>query len=274
VSARKRLDAELVRRGLASSRSHAVELVEQGKVTVGGAPALNASRQVAIGDAVTVLGPPPKFVGRGGHKLDAALDRFDIDVTGCRAIDVGASTGGFTDCLLQRGASSVVALDVGHGQLHEKLRADERVDVRERMNVRDADLSELGGEPFDIVVVDVSFISLRTIAPALISLSRPGTELVALIKPQFEAGRQEASKGRGVIKSPEVWRQAIDGAVAALREQKAATMDVMVSPVLGAEGNVEFLGWFEVGAGAPKAIEFDLDAVIAEATQLSLTGAG
>src|SRR5207237_1265550 len=135
----------------------------------------------------------------GGDKLDAALDRFPIDVAGRTALDAGASTGGFTDCLLQRGAAQVIAVDVGHGQLHPKLRADPRVTVRERLNVRMLTTDDIGG-PVDLVVADLSFISLRTVSPALIAVSKPGADLVLLVKPQFEAGRAEVSRGRGVVR--------------------------------------------------------------------------
>jgi 23S rRNA (cytidine1920-2'-O)/16S rRNA (cytidine1409-2'-O)-methyltransferase len=196
---RRRLDAELVNRSLAPSRERARALVVAGQVLVSGSVATKPDRQVSPAEPIVVLGPPPRFVGRGALKLDAALDRFAIDVTGVRAIDVGASTGGFTDCLLQRGASEVVALDVGYGQLHERLRADARVRSFERTNVRDVDVVAVGG-PARVVVVDVSFISLRTIAPALASLLADGGDLVALVKPQFEAGRAEVSRGSGVVR--------------------------------------------------------------------------
>jgi 23S rRNA (cytidine1920-2'-O)/16S rRNA (cytidine1409-2'-O)-methyltransferase len=187
---------------------------------------------------VLVAGDPPRFVGRGGEKLDAALVGFGIDVTGVRAIDVGASTGGFTDCLLQRGAARVVALDVGHGQLHERLRADGRVDVRERTNVRHVTADDLGG-PADVVVADLSFISLRLVARQLLSLCRPGGDLVALVKPQFEAGRAEVSRGRGVVHDEDVRQRTVDEVGAALRDHGAAIIATMVSPLRGAQGNVE-----------------------------------
>ena len=164
---------------------------------VGGAVAERAARLVDPAEAVTLAGPPPRFVGRGGEKLDAALRHFGLDVGGRRALDAGASTGGFTDCLLQRGADIVVAVDVGHGQLHERLRRDPRVISRERTNVRAAPLGELGGLPFDVVVADLSFISLRTVAATLAGWTRPGGDLVVLVKPQFEAGRRQAARGQG-----------------------------------------------------------------------------
>jgi 23S rRNA (cytidine1920-2'-O)/16S rRNA (cytidine1409-2'-O)-methyltransferase len=187
-----------------------------------------------------VVGPGPRFVGRGGEKLDAALERFAVPVAGRRALDAGASTGGFTDCLLQRGADEVVAVDVGYGQLHERLRADPRVDVRERTNVRSLDREALGG-PVDLVVADLSFISLRTVLPVLVPLVEPGGDLVVLVKPQFEAGRREAARGSGVIREPEVWRRVLEEVATAAAESGADRMDEMESPLTGADGNVEFL---------------------------------
>jgi 23S rRNA (cytidine1920-2'-O)/16S rRNA (cytidine1409-2'-O)-methyltransferase len=213
--------------------------VDAGLVTVDGAPALKASRLVAPHEAVLVL-ERPRFVSRGGDKLDGALDRFAVDPTGVRALDVGASTGGFTDCLLQRGAAQVVAVDVGHDQLHERLRADPRVDSRERLNVRELHAGDLG-EPFALVVADLSFISLRTVLDNLLDLAAPEADLVLLVKPQFEAGRRDASRGRGVIREPAVWRRVLDDVVDALGERGAAIMDAMVSPITGTGGNVEFV---------------------------------
>ncbi|MDQ1391732.1 MAG: rRNA (cytidine1920-2-O)/16S rRNA (cytidine1409-2-O)-methyltransferase [Acidimicrobiaceae bacterium] len=246
MSGRRRLDVELVRRGLVTSREQAQAAVAAGEVLVGGAVAEKASRLVHPADPVTLAGPPPRFVSRGGRKLDAALDRFAIDVEGRRALDAGASTGGFTDCLLQRGAASVVAIDVGRGQLHERLAADPRVDSRERTNLRHVTVDQVGGSPFEVIVADLSFISLRTVAPVLVKrLSAPGTEIVVLIKPQFEAGRQAASVGRGVIRDPAVWSDTLRRAIGALNDQGAAMMGLMVSPVTGADGNVEFLAHFQ-----------------------------
>ncbi|MEM9467257.1 MAG: TlyA family RNA methyltransferase [Actinomycetota bacterium] len=240
MTRRRRLDAELVRRDLAPSRSAAQALIGSGRVTVGGAPAAKAARLVDPGDSIEVAGDGPRFVGRGGEKLDAALDRFGIDAADRRVIDTGSSTGGFTDCALQRGAREVVAIDVGRNQLHEHLRADDRVRVHEQTNLRHADPGALGG-PGDLVVTDLSFISVRTVATQLIAFARPGADLVVLVKPQFEAGKQEADRGRGVIRDPEVWRRTLDGATDALSGAGAAIMGVMVSPITGGDGNVEFL---------------------------------
>ena len=209
-------------------------------MTVDGAPALKVSRLVAAHEAVLVAGDPPRFVSRAGEKLAAALDRFAVDPDGVRALDAGASTGGFTDCLLQWGATRVVAVDVGYGQLHERLRADPRVDVHERLNVRELAAGDLG-DPFALVVADLSFISLRTVLPNLVAVAAPGADLVTLVKPQFEAGREDVSRGRGVIRDPAVWRRVLDDVVYAYEGRGAAIMGVMVSPITGADGNVEFL---------------------------------
>jgi 23S rRNA (cytidine1920-2'-O)/16S rRNA (cytidine1409-2'-O)-methyltransferase len=196
---------------------------------------------VAPEEPVRIAGDGPRFVSRGGEKLDAALDRFGVDVVGRSALDAGASTGGFTDCLLQRGAARVVAVDVGHGQLHARLREDPRVDVMERTNVRHLTPTDMGGEVFGLVTADLSFISLRTVAPALVTLAGPGADLVVLVKPQFEAGRQEASRGRGVIRDASVWDRVLDEVTAAFVSEGTVMMDRMRSPLTGAQGNVEFL---------------------------------
>jgi 23S rRNA (cytidine1920-2'-O)/16S rRNA (cytidine1409-2'-O)-methyltransferase len=234
-------------------------------VTVAGAPAAKASRLVAPAEPIVVTGPPPRFVGRGGEKLDAALARFLIDVRGRRAFDLGASTGGFTDCLLQRGAASVVAVDVGYGQLHERLRHDPRVEVHERTNIRDLAPGDLGPAA-SLVVADLSFISLRTVLPAVVPLVEPSADLVLLVKPQFEAGRDEAARGRGVITDPSIWRRVLGEVAAALAVQRAAMMGAMPSPLTGADGNVEFL----LHARAAPATSSDepdalLDAALSEA---------
>lgn len=248
MNQRKRLDAELVRRHIAVSRSQASDLIKQQKITVAGTIATNAARLVAASEPIELIGPPPRFVGRGGEKLQAALDTFPIEVTGKHALDVGASTGGFTDCWLQAGATQVVALDVGHGQLHERLRADGRVEVRERTNIRHVTPADFSSAPFPLISVDVSFISLKTIAPALSELAASHADIVALIKPQFEAGRREVSKGKGVVSGKGVWSEVLMSILGAMEELGNATMGVMVSPLTGADGNVEFLGWFKRGA--------------------------
>ncbi|MDQ1403160.1 MAG: rRNA (cytidine1920-2-O)/16S rRNA (cytidine1409-2-O)-methyltransferase [Actinomycetota bacterium] len=234
---------------------------------MGGAPADKPARLVGADEAIVILEPPSPYVGRGGHKLEGALERFAIDVGGRRALDAGASTGGFTDCLLQRGASQVIAVDVGRGQLHPRLRGDERVRVFERTNIRDVNVADhLDGVPVDLVVADLSFISLRTAAPMLAGpLAAPEADLVLLVKPQFEVGRAEAARGRGVIKAPDLWLQALEGVASALGGQGAAMMGAMVSPLRGADGNVEFLVHLRAHAQGASGSIVDLGAVVAEA---------
>jgi 23S rRNA (cytidine1920-2'-O)/16S rRNA (cytidine1409-2'-O)-methyltransferase len=216
---------------------------------------------VDAGEPVELVGPGPRFVSRGGEKLDAALDRFAIDVSGQVALDAGASTGGFTDCLLQRGAARVTAVDVGRGQLHERLRGDPRVTVLERTDIR-AFRTE---EPFPLVVGDLSFISLRSVAGALLDdNAASGADVVVLVKPQFEAGRVEASRGGGVIRDPEVWATVLEGVRSALEGHGAAMMGAMVSPLRGADGNVEFLFHLRAHEG-DRVTAVDLDALVAEA---------
>ncbi|HEX2851545.1 MAG TPA: TlyA family RNA methyltransferase [Acidimicrobiales bacterium] len=259
MAPRRRLDAELVRRGLLPTRQQAQAAVVAGRVTVSGAVATKPARLVGADEAVVVTGPPPRFVSRGGEKLEAALARFGIDVAGARALDAGASTGGFTDCLLQRGAASVVAVDVGYGQLADRIRHDARVVVMERTNVRTLVLDE----PADVVVADLSFISLCTVARALLANAREGAAVVLLVKPQFEAGREEVSRGRGVVRDPTVWRRVLGEVRSALNAEGAAMMDVMVSPLRGADGNVEFLAYARAHVDGPMVTDGGLDAVVA-----------
>ena len=224
---------------MADSRTQARALIDQGRVRVAGAPATKAARQVDAGEPVVVSGDGPRFVGRGGEKLAGALEAFELDPRGLRALDAGASTGGFTDALLQHGATSVVALDVGHGQLHERLRADDRVEVLERTNLRHVDPVALG--PFGAVVADLSFISLTKVMSVLVGCAAPGGWLVLLVKPQFEAGRREVSRGRGVITEPAEWAGAVIRVVDSAQREGASVVGLRVSPLRGADGNVEFL---------------------------------
>jgi 23S rRNA (cytidine1920-2'-O)/16S rRNA (cytidine1409-2'-O)-methyltransferase len=252
-----------VRRGLARSREVAHAAIVDGRVTVAGAPATKPSRLVDSAEPVELHGPGPRFVSRGGAKLAAALERFSIVVDGRPALDAGASTGGFTDCLLQSGASHVVAVDVGRGQLHERLRSDARVEVRERTHVADLDPGSFAERPM-VIVADLSFISLRRALPALVAVAARPADLVLLVKPQFEAGRAEASKGKGVITDPNVWRRVLGEIVAALESLGAVIMDAMPSPVRGADGNVEFFlhaRLDDARATVPPAA-IDLDAVV------------
>ena len=234
-------------------------------MTVGGAPAEKAARLVGPDEPLHIHAPPPRFVGRGGEKLDGALARFGVEVMGLRAYDLGASTGGFTDCLLQRGAASVVAIDVGYGQLHERLRQDPRVEAYERTNVRHLHPGDVGLAA-DLLVADLSFISLRTVLPAVLALAVAGADVVALVKPQFEAGRAEAASGKGVITDPTVWRRVLQEVAAALDGLGAAMMGAMASPLTGADGNVEFLLHARTAPATSDALVADLlDAAVAEA---------
>jgi len=266
LSVRRRLDAELVRRGLVPSREQAHRRLAEGRVLVGGAPADKASRLVAPGEPLEVVGPPPRFVGRGGEKLEAALAHFGVEVAGRAVLDAGASTGGFTDCVLQRGAASVLAVDVGNGQLHERVARDPRVTVRDRTNVRSLVLDV----PVDVVVADLSFISLGAVAPALLGANAaPGADVVVLVKPQFEAGRADVSKGRGVVRSPVVWRRVLGEVCSALAGHGAGMMGAMVSPLTGADGNVEFLVHLRASSSEAPPAPVDLDAVVASACALA-----
>ncbi len=237
---RRRLDVELVRRGLVPSRTRAAEAIDAGRVLVGGAPASTPARQVDGGEAIALLAVDgPEFVSRGGHKLAAGLDAFAIDATGRYALDVGASTGGFTDCLLQRGAAHVYAVDVGRSQLAWSLRQDDRVTVMERTNVRDLAAGVFAPVP-DLCVADVSFVSLRTIAPNLVALTADGADYVLLVKPQYEAGRARVGR-RGIVRDPEVHAAVLREVVAGLDDTGLGVEAVIPSPLRGADGNVEFV---------------------------------
>jgi len=236
---RRRLDAELVRRGLVTSRARAQAVIAAGQVTVAGAPTTKADRMVAPGEDLVVLGGGPRFVSRAGEKLDSALEGFGIGVTGRSVLDIGASTGGFTDCVLQRGATRVVAVDVGRGQLHWQLRNDRRVTSLERTDARSVP-AELVNGPVDLIVMDVSFISLRLVVPAVAGFLADDGDLVALVKPQFEAGRQDVGRG-GIVRDPEVHRRVLETIGAAFDEIGLPVGAVMASPIRGTEGNVEFL---------------------------------
>lgn len=240
MSRRLRLDADMVRRRLVLSRAEAGRAIEAGLVLVNGSMADKPARLVDPADAVVVQGPPARFVSRGGDKLDAALDSFGIDVAGLKVLDAGASTGGFTDCLLQRGADHVVAVDVGHGQLHPKIRNDPRVTVLERFHVRDLTAAAIGGE-VDLVVADLSFISIIRVLPHLITMCRPAGELVLLVKPQFEAGKAEVDRGSGVIRDPAVHQRVCDEVAIELVAQGCDVLGWSDSPITGAQGNREFL---------------------------------
>ena len=238
-----RLDLALVELGLCESREKAKRAVMAGQARVNGQRAAKASDRVKPSDEVP-LAAPDKFVSRGGHKLEHALETFGIEVAGLRVIDLGASTGGFTDCLLQRGAASVAAVDVGQGQLAWALRNDERVHVMERTNARHLTPASFPQpfEPFDLAVVDCSFISLRQILPAAVDLLPPGGRVVALVKPQFEAGKAEADKGHGVIRDPQVHRRVLDELRTFVNDESPLEWVAETeSPLTGPAGNREFL---------------------------------
>jgi 23S rRNA (cytidine1920-2'-O)/16S rRNA (cytidine1409-2'-O)-methyltransferase len=235
---RVRLDQLVVERGLAPSRERARALILAGQVSVNGQPETKAGTQVDAEADVGLAAPDHPYVGRGGVKLAHALDTFHINVEGREALDIGASTGGFTDVLLKRGATRVVALDVGHGQIDWTLRNDPRVFVMEHFNARHLQPSDLPG-PVDIVTIDVSFISLRQILPVVPSVLRPPGDVVALVKPQFEAGRAEIRKG--VIRDPSIQARVVDEVSAAAREVGLTPVASTTSPITGAKGNVEFL---------------------------------
>jgi 23S rRNA (cytidine1920-2'-O)/16S rRNA (cytidine1409-2'-O)-methyltransferase len=233
---RVRLDLLLTERGLAESRVKAQALIMAGQVTVEGALASKPGQLVPPSASLAVR-EPPRFASRGGFKLEHALDRFDLAVEGLAVVDVGASTGGFTDVLLQRGARRVYAVDVGHGQLHWRLREDPRVVVLDRTNARFLDA--LPEQP-RLATIDVSFISLRLIVPPVLRLLAPGSSMIALVKPQFEAGREEVGRG-GVVRSAAVHRRVLRELAAWLPEHGLALQDVAASPLRGPAGNAEFL---------------------------------
>ncbi len=235
---RLRLDRLLVERGLARSRERAQALILAGAVRVDGLPSPKAGTLVAGDAEVRLAGPDHPYVGRGGVKLAGALDRFAINVEGVVALDVGSSTGGFTDCLLRRGARTVYALDVGKGQLDWSLRTDPRVVVLEGRNARDLSPADLPG-PVDLAVVDVSFISLRLILPRLPPLLGPGGQIIALVKPQFEVGRGEVGAG-GIVRDPALHLSALRAVAAAARDAVLEVRAACASPLPGAEGNREF----------------------------------
>ena len=242
MTTRRRLDGELVRRGLAPNHDRARADIAAGRVTVGGAPAVTGARLVGPGEPLVVEGPPSRFVSRAGFKLEAAIERFFLGpwLAGARVLDAGASTGGFTDCVLQHGAAAVVAVDVGRNQLHERLRTDPRVRNVERTNLRTLDPGVVG-DPVDVVVGDLSFISLRMVLGPVLAVCRPGAVYAWLVKPQFEAARAEAAKGRGVIDDHQVRRRVLGEVSTALGEQGATIMGAMASPLPGSDGNVEFV---------------------------------
>ncbi len=241
AGAKQRLDELLVARGLAESRSQAKALIMSGRVRLGTDRLDKPGKEFAI-DTEFHVDQPPRFVSRGGEKLQGFLERFSIDLRGVTVLDVGASTGGFTDCALQAGAASVVCVDVGRAQLHAKLRGDPRVTNFEKINARHLQASDLPRPTYDAVVMDLSFISLKAVLPAVWPLVGMGGRLIALVKPQFEAGKAEVDKGRGVIRDA-VLQDAIlaDITQFTLSLPGATLIGSMDSPITGTDGNREFL---------------------------------
>ncbi|EQD83020.1 23S rRNA (cytidine1920-2'-O)/16S rRNA (cytidine1409-2'-O)-methyltransferase [Saccharopolyspora erythraea NRRL 2338] len=262
-----RLDAELVRRGLARSREHASELVAAGRVSVRGMVARKSATAVELDAPVLVAEDvdDPGWASRGAHKLLGALEAFEPEgfrVDGRRCLDAGASTGGFTDVLLRRGAKEVVAVDVGYGQLVWKLQTDERVKIHDRTNVRSLTPEEIGGQ-VELVVADLSFISLKLVLPALIACAAEGADIVPMIKPQFEVGKQRLGSG-GVVRDPDLRADAVLEVVRFAENSGLGLRGVVASPLPGPSGNVEYFAWLRVGEGAGAV---DADELVAEAVR-------
>src|SRR5688572_8707420 len=270
---RLRLDAELVRRGLARSREHASELIGAGRVRVAGGLASKSATGVTTDVAIVVAADPdrPDYVSRGGHKLAGALDAFEpagLAVRGRRCLDAGASTGGFTDVLLRRGAGQVVAVDVGYGQLAWKLQQDDRVAVHDRMNVRELTPDAIGG-PVDLVVGDLSFISLEIVLDALLGVTAPDGDLALMVKPQFEVGKDRVGKG-GVVRDPGLRAEAVTSVADAAALRGWGARSVTTSPLPGPAGNVEFFLWLRRGPATITAD--DIDAVVRAAEPMGVPG--
>jgi len=248
----ERIDKLLLQRGLAESRTKAQALVMAGVVLVNEQRVEKPSEVIPADAEIRIKGgddPAARYVGRGGLKLEAALREFEIDAGGLTCLDIGSSTGGFTDCLLQQGAHNVIAIDVGHNQIDWRLRTDHRVEVREGVNARYLKPSDFQTQ-FDLIVMDVSFISATKILPAIIPLLIDDGRLILLIKPQFEVGRGEVGKG-GIVRDPEKHARVIEDVNRAAKELGLAARNVMVSPLRGADGNLEFLALFEKRPAQP-----------------------
>jgi 23S rRNA (cytidine1920-2'-O)/16S rRNA (cytidine1409-2'-O)-methyltransferase len=264
VARRARLDAELVRRGLARSREQAAELIESGRVRVAGTTATKAATGVDAATPVVVADDTgPSYVSRGGHKLAGALDAFGYDPAGKRVLDAGASTGGFTDVLLRRGAAHVVAVDVGYGQLAWSLQSDARVTVVDRTNVRNLS-PDVVGAPVDLVVADLSFIPLGLVLPALVACCAPDADLMPMVKPQFEVGKDRLPAG-GVVRNPEHRAEAVRRVAEQAAGLGLGVQGVTASPLPGPSGNVEFFLWLR--AGAPPLDDEALQVAVAEGPQ-------
>jgi 23S rRNA (cytidine1920-2'-O)/16S rRNA (cytidine1409-2'-O)-methyltransferase len=259
-----RLDAELVRRELARSREAAADLIEKRSVLVNGIPATKPATQVDAQTSIVISGDRDDFVSRGGHKLDGALSHFTgVSVEGKRCLDAGASTGGFTDVLLRREAAHVVAVDVGYGQLAWELRQNERVTVLDRTNIRHL-TGEMVGESIDLVVADLSFISLTLVLPALAAVSRSDADFVVMVKPQFEVGREKLGAG-GVVRDPQLRRAAVLDVAQSAYDVGLGTLGVTASSLPGPAGNVEYFLWLR--RGAPEIEVSAIDEAIAKGPQ-------
>lgn len=258
--AKKRLDVALVEQGLFESRQKALGAIMAGNVYVNGQKVDKAGAQVGEDAALEVRGNPLPFVSRGGLKLQKALETFPIALDGVTAIDAGASTGGFTDCMLQHGAKKVYAVDVGYGQLAWSLRQDPRVVCMERTNVRYLTREQIP-DPLDFATVDVSFISLKLILPALRPLFRENGQAVTLVKPQFEAGREKVGK-KGVVRDPAVHLEVLEAFLNYAAQNDYTVMGLTFSPIRGPEGNIEYLAHLQTGRG--EAAPFDLAELVRE----------
>jgi 23S rRNA (cytidine1920-2'-O)/16S rRNA (cytidine1409-2'-O)-methyltransferase len=265
VARRARVDAELVRRGLARSRQQAAELIGAGRVSIDGMPAAKPATAIAVSAALTVEDADERgWVSRGAHKLIGALDAFGLDVTGRRCLDAGASTGGFTEVLLDRGVGHVVAVDVGYGQLAWSLRTDPRVTVMERTNVRELTAAAIGGA-VDLVVADLSFISLATVLPALTSSASADADIVPMVKPQFEVGKDRVGAG-GVVSGPTLRTEAVLAVAHRAAGLNWHTVAVTASPLPGPSGNVEYFLRLRARSDSPLAGEA-LERAVAEAVE-------
>ena len=254
-----RLDAELVRRELARSRESAVELITAGKVLVNGIPATKAASQVDAQISITLKDEQAEFVSRGGHKLAGALDYFsNLTVEGKVALDAGASTGGFTDVLLKRGVKKVVAADVGYGQLAWQLQSDDRVKILDRVNVRSLTKQQVADE-IDLVVADLSFISLKLVLPALIDVAKEDADFLVMVKPQFEVGKEKLGAG-GVVRDASLRKEAVAAVAGAAFSLGLGCLGVVASPLPGPSGNVEYFLWLNKAGKA--LLEVDLDLAI------------
>ena len=259
-----RLDAELVRRGLARSREHAADLIESRSVLVIGIPATKPATQVDAETSITIAGERDDYVSRGGHKLAGALDAFaSISIAGKRALDAGASTGGFTDVLLKREIGSVIAVDVGYGQMAWEIRQDPRVTILDRTNVRNLTIDQIG-DPVHLIVADLSFISLALVLPALVGVSLPETDFLVMVKPQFEVGREKLGAG-GVVRDPLLRKSAVREVADAAFEMGLGCEGVVASSLPGPSGNVEYFLWLK--RGSAKITDAALDAAIIEGPQ-------